>query len=186
MSLNVLDTAVGRIYNVLGAEDVLDNTYIIFASDNGGCPIAGSSNYPLRGTKGSLFEGGVHVEAFISGPGLIPADLQGTTSSNLFHVNDWFKTILSMADIKYTHIDGYELDGFSQFDSLFNGADNPREYMLVNYYAQYTTNNMNIFGASETQNIYGDSGSLYTSDVFAVMSSRYKLMHTFASSAGYW
>ena len=38
--------------------DMYDNTYIVFTSDNGGSNAAGSSTYPLRGAKGSWFEGG--------------------------------------------------------------------------------------------------------------------------------
>ncbi len=39
-------------------QGVLEDTIIVMASDNGGCPAGGGRNYPLRGTKGSLFEGG--------------------------------------------------------------------------------------------------------------------------------
>lgn len=56
-SLNVLDTAVADVINQLVASGVMNNTYILFASDNGGCPGGGGRNAPLRGTKGSLFEG---------------------------------------------------------------------------------------------------------------------------------
>ena len=56
-SLNVMDTAVAGIIDALESVGVLNNTYVIFASDNGGCPGGGARNAPLRGTKGSLFEG---------------------------------------------------------------------------------------------------------------------------------
>ena len=60
-SLALMDSAVENIYFALDGKGVLDNTYIIFASDNGGCPASGGKNTPLRGAKGSLFEGGVKV-----------------------------------------------------------------------------------------------------------------------------
>ena len=41
--------------------NMYDNTYIVFTSDNGGSNSAGSSTYPLRGQKGSYYEGGVFV-----------------------------------------------------------------------------------------------------------------------------
>jgi len=57
MSLVLLDNAVSDIYNALEAAQQLDNTYIIFASDNGACLYGGGKNAPLRGSKGTLFEG---------------------------------------------------------------------------------------------------------------------------------
>ena len=42
------------MHNAFDRVGVVDNTYIIFASDNGGCPAGGGRNYPLRGTKGMV------------------------------------------------------------------------------------------------------------------------------------
>jgi arylsulfatase A-like enzyme len=56
-ALSLLDDASSDIYDALEDKGVLNNTYIIFASDNGGCYLSGGKNGPLRGTKGSLFEG---------------------------------------------------------------------------------------------------------------------------------
>jgi arylsulfatase A-like enzyme len=57
MALNLLDSSVRDIVDALAARGQMDNTYIIFASDNGGCYQAGGRNGDLRGSKGSLFEG---------------------------------------------------------------------------------------------------------------------------------
>jgi arylsulfatase A len=62
MALSLLDDAVSTIYTALDDKGISDNTYIIFASDNGGCYSAGGKNGPLRGTKGSLFEGDESAE----------------------------------------------------------------------------------------------------------------------------
>lgn len=40
----------------------LENSIIVVASDNGGCPSDGGCNYPLRGSKQSMFEGGTKVK----------------------------------------------------------------------------------------------------------------------------
>ena len=132
-SIAVMDKAVENIYNALDDKGVLDNSYILFASDNGGCPTAGGRNYPLRGTKGSLFEGGVHVEAFIFSP-LLSSKLQGSTYDNLFHVSDWFPTILSTAGIAYVRYGTYAIDGVSHYDALISDGKSPRETLLYNYY----------------------------------------------------
>jgi arylsulfatase A-like enzyme len=57
MALKLMDQAVESIVNALIEAKQMDNTYIIFASDNGGCYQAGGRNGNLRGTKGSLWEG---------------------------------------------------------------------------------------------------------------------------------
>ena len=111
-----MDTAVANVYTALDKTEQLDNTYIIFASDNGGCPTNGGRNYPLRGTKGTLYEGGVHVEAFVSSP-LLPSKMQGADYDNIFHVSDWFPTMLDFAGISYAKVDK-PLDGVSHASAL--------------------------------------------------------------------
>lgn len=46
---------------MLEQEGWLENFVIVVASDNGACPSNGGTNYPLRGTKGSVYEGGSKV-----------------------------------------------------------------------------------------------------------------------------
>lgn len=58
-----LDNAVGDIIKALKRTQLLDNTIIIFASDNGSRSM---SNRPFRGDKGSLYEGGVRTPIFVS------------------------------------------------------------------------------------------------------------------------
>jgi arylsulfatase I/J len=75
-----MDGKVGEVVDVLNQRGMYDNTLIFFASDNGG-PIyndgsAGANNYPLRGGKASNFEGGVRVNAFLSG-GAVPTAMRG-------------------------------------------------------------------------------------------------------------
>lgn len=56
-----LDKSIGTLVDYLEAEGWMENSIIVVASDNGGCPGAGGSNYPLRGLKHSYWEGGVKV-----------------------------------------------------------------------------------------------------------------------------
>ncbi len=57
IALILLDRTISSIYDKLIDVGQMNNTYIIFTSDNGGCAQTGGQNGPLRGTKGSLFEG---------------------------------------------------------------------------------------------------------------------------------
>lgn len=56
-----LDNTIGDLVQYLEAEGWMENSIIVVASDNGGCPRHGGSNYPLRGTKYSYWEGGNKV-----------------------------------------------------------------------------------------------------------------------------
>lgn len=59
--LMYLDKTIGQLVDYLEKEGWLDNSVIVVASDNGGCASDGGSNLPLRGVKGSYWEGGVKV-----------------------------------------------------------------------------------------------------------------------------
>jgi arylsulfatase A-like enzyme len=165
MSLSVFDAAMEDIYNALGDKGILDNSYIIFASDNGGCFLSGGKNGPLRGTKGALFDGGLKVDSFIYSP-LISKSSQGMRYSKLMHVSDWFPTILDLASISYEPEESKILDGVSHVSAWLDGSEEtPRDYVLYNYY--YGIGSMGL--------------DKWTNGSFAIRNEKYKLMHTYDS-----
>ena len=165
MALYLMDSAVSDIYDALDKKGMAEYTFVIFASDNGGCFSSGGKNGPLRGTKGSLFEGGVKVDSFIYNSNL-PKQVQGTTYSGLMHVSDWFPTILSLTNIDYTPGQDNQLDGINQLYAMFGEEDPPREYLLYNYYTM----------------IPGYFFDMWINGSLAIRNSQYKLLHTFNSS----
>lgn len=56
-----LDKEIGRFVGELDKKGWLENSIIVVASDNGGCPTNGGTNYPLRGIKHSYWDGGNKV-----------------------------------------------------------------------------------------------------------------------------
>jgi len=71
--VEALDNSVGRIMKTLEANDLLDNTLVLFVSDNGGLAMgeAGNqptTNAPLRSGKGTMYEGGIKVPMIVHHP----------------------------------------------------------------------------------------------------------------------
>ncbi|GFV77902.1 arylsulfatase B [Trichonephila clavipes] len=97
-----LDNSIGKLFEALHNKSMLSNTILVFASDNGGetdVSLDGySSNYPLRGKKSLIWEGGIRVPAFIWSPLLQLR--KPRVSKQLMHVTDWLPTLYRAAAIE--------------------------------------------------------------------------------------
>jgi arylsulfatase A-like enzyme len=91
-----MDRAVGRVLDALGGEGLLENTIVLFLSDNGGDLSFGAVNDPLRGEKGTVFEGGIRVPAILSYPGRLRA---GAVSGQFMRDQDVFATLEAAAGL---------------------------------------------------------------------------------------
>jgi len=90
----ILDNAMKKIVGQAKSLGYYDNSIMMVMSDNGGCPYSGGYNYPLRGAKQYLWEGGIRVNAFVHSP-MLSTRARGTTYDKLFHVSDWLPTIVT-------------------------------------------------------------------------------------------
>lgn len=71
--LTLLDGGVGRVLEALRTSGQEGRTLVVFLSDNGAPPRNGSRNTPLRGYKGTTWEGGLRVPWVMQWPGVLPA-----------------------------------------------------------------------------------------------------------------
>ena len=145
-----LDTQVGRIVDALKEKGMLDNTLIIFSSDNGGATSAlfatgarspeereesggvgleekpPASNGNLRGGKGSLYEGGVRVPTIF----YWPAKLKPRVVDEPLAMVDVMPTVLALGGAHGS--EDHPFDGKDIWQTLAEGASSPHEDILIN------------------------------------------------------
>ena len=100
-----LDWSVGQILDKLREHGIDDNTLVLFTSDNG--PARGSAG-PLRGRKGSTYEGGVRVPTIAYWPGTVPAGSEYPLTASTMDILPTFSS-LAGADYPVERVDGHDL-----------------------------------------------------------------------------
>ncbi|MCP9237818.1 sulfatase [Lewinella sp. JB7] len=116
-----MDDAVGIVLDTLRAQGLLENTIIVFTSDNGG--VVSGDGYatnlrPLRGGKGYQWEGGIKVPYIIYAPG---TTVGGSRPEATVTGADLYPTLLDLAGLPLrpeVHHDGTSLAGVIAGDSL--------------------------------------------------------------------
>ena len=106
-----MDRQLGRLMDALPA-----NTLLVFASDNGALPtFKRERNNGLRGSKLSLYEGGIRLPFIVRWPGRVPAGRVDETS--VVHAADMMPTLAAIAGA--TLPDGYRGDGMDVSGAFF-------------------------------------------------------------------
>jgi len=130
--LTALDSAIGNVTRALAARNMLNNTIIAFSTDNGG-PAAGfdmnmACNWPLRGVKATMWEGGMRGAGFLWSPLL---QKSGYVSEHMMQIFDWVPTLLRPAGYDMASLPA-EVDGMDLWHSLSTNSKSPRTEMLHN------------------------------------------------------
>jgi len=137
-----LDVTVGLIYKTLDSLNLLENTLIIFTSDNGamsrtdanGAPSANSytDNLPLRDGKGLMYEGGLRVPYIFYWKGKIQA---GSVCEEPITGIDLYPTFLEVAEVEKPL--NYELHGVSIAKCLYDHQFKLEKRSLFWHYPNY-------------------------------------------------
>lgn len=107
--LELMDAEIGRLLDQLEDSGQVENTVVVYLTDNGGSTCNFGDNAPLRGTKYTLWEGGIRVPFLVRWPDRITA---GSTRSALTSSLDLYPTLLAAAGADpdaYRHSDGVDL-----------------------------------------------------------------------------
>jgi arylsulfatase A-like enzyme len=123
-AITYMDEAIGQIMGVLRECGVAENTIVIFFSDNGGSGGV-ADNGPLRGGKGSMFEGGIRVPCIVRWPGVIAG---GTICDEFLTALEIFPTICRATSVEPAQ--GVVLDGFDMTAVVAGEQKSPRKEMF--------------------------------------------------------
>ncbi|KAH9253355.1 hypothetical protein BASA81_008706 [Batrachochytrium salamandrivorans] len=140
-----LDDSLGDLVTQYKTHKLWENTLVILLTDNGGMvnfdpkpngypnfPASQGSNYPLRGSKTTLFEGGVRSLALLSG-GYLPSNQIGKRYKGLAHVVDLSATVLGAAGLFPLKRELLKLDGVDLLPLLQNApGTSPRTVVPIN------------------------------------------------------
>ena len=98
-----VDDALRNLTAALKSANMWDDTLLIFTTDNGSPVTVGGSNHPLRGGKGSNWEGGTRTPTFLTGGWFLSnTNIAGTVHEGLIHIADWHATICALAGVDPT------------------------------------------------------------------------------------
>ena len=114
-----MDLQIGRVLQALESHALLENTIVIFTSDNGGERFA--DTWPFTGRKSELLEGGLRIPAIMSWPARVP---RGRTTDQVGISMDWLPTLVAAAGAELSP--AYPPDGINLLPQLTAAAPVPR------------------------------------------------------------
>lgn len=142
--IETLDQNIGRLMTALEQQKLMDNTILVFTSDNGGVEYESyngktpTDNYPLRDGKGNVHEGGIRVPCIIRWPGQTQA---GGVSNQVVSGIDFFPTLLDMIGADQSAVKN-DIDGLSLTQVLKSDKQLQRKGVYIDFphYTIYPAN----------------------------------------------
>lgn len=133
-----LDSSIGQVLSKIEELGLADRTVVIFTSDNGGLDhyfngVHVTSNAPLRGEKGMLYEGGIRVPMMVRWPGVTRA---GTTCDAALAVEDHYPSIAQIAGATIPPETRKDIEGIS-YVPLLRGESAKRDRPIYWHYPHY-------------------------------------------------
>ncbi|KAL1479944.1 hypothetical protein MTO96_051456 [Rhipicephalus appendiculatus] len=133
-ALDVMDHSIGEVLGALQSRGMLADSIVVFASDNGAAPLDelgasnAGSNWPLRGSKSTAWEGGVRTPA-VFWYGRLSSRLPRPPSQQMMHIIDWAPTLYAAAGGDVSALG--EVDGRDQWEMLSAGKHSARKDMIL-------------------------------------------------------
>ncbi len=135
-----IDRAMKRISDALKANNIYENTLIVFTSDNGGSLQFAANNGPLSGQKGDTLEGGFRVPTFFHWPNTVPA---GVNYDYPISALDFYPTFASIAGA--TIQQNKQLDGLDVWDAIINNTNSrPNNEVIMSIRHDNASNRVGI------------------------------------------
>lgn len=135
--INRLDTYVGEIEQQLEKQGLLDNTILIFTSDNGPHEEGGADpkffgrDGKLRGLKRQTYEGGIRIPFIVYWPGVTQA---GTESDRQIAFYDFMPTLCDILDVDIENYDPAGSDGISFLPTLKGEQQPERDFLYWEFH----------------------------------------------------
>jgi arylsulfatase A-like enzyme len=116
--IEIMDKGIGELIEELNRLEIREKTLIIFSSDNGPDPLPGArNNQGLRGTKYTIYEGGIHVPFFINWKdSFMPKE-----NNEIVHFTDIFPTLVDICELELSRPINFV--GGSLSEILYSGND---------------------------------------------------------------
>ena len=151
-----IDGSVGVIIHELKNQRLLENTLVIFTSDNGpwlSYGNHGGSAGVLRGGKFDVWEGGFRVPAIMSWPGVIPSE---SVNNNLIHTMDILPTLIAITGAL---LPKNKIDGVNVLSSLRGGEMNELQKRIFYYFGG---SKIKAVRKGEWKYVFGHNGGIVT------------------------
>ncbi|KII63223.1 Arylsulfatase B [Thelohanellus kitauei] len=127
--VTAIDVSVGRIMDALASSSILDRSVIIFLSEStsAACKASqgGGCNFPLRGGRDTVWEGGIRSTALFYSSSI---QAKGKVIDDMIHVTDWLPTLASVA--KYDTSKLKDMSGVNIWPTLTENKQTKRTFMI--------------------------------------------------------